>query len=73
MFMQRTAPDAPSSAESTLDRQMEDLIARIVEGIATPVELQRYNELARERVRLMHPEVITRVRHLRDIRRREAG
>lgn len=73
MLMQHAASDAPASAESTLDRQMEDLISRIVEGVATESELQKYNDLARERVRLMHPEAIVRVRHMQNLRKRTQG
>ncbi|WP_332654513.1 hypothetical protein [Brevundimonas sp.] len=69
MLMQ-IAADTPVSPESKLDREMEDLIGKIVDGSATEGEIAHYNELISERRRLMHPEAITRFEYLRTHRRR---
>ena len=69
MYM-HIAADLPISAEAALDREIEELIAKIVAGTATDEEAARYNELSRQRVRRMQPSAVTRFEELKKLRRR---
>lgn len=64
--------DSMSSPEAEIDRILEDLIAKMVAGTATPQEMVKYQELAASRAKLMTPST-KRIDHLRNVRRRAAG
>lgn len=61
--------DTPTSAESSLDRQIEGLIAKIVSGTASDDDVARYHDLTRERVTRMQPVAVQRFRVWREKQR----
>jgi hypothetical protein len=64
--------DSMSSAEAELDRVLEDIIAKMVAGTATPQDVAQYHELAARRAKLMRPST-KRIDRLRDAYQRRAS
>jgi hypothetical protein len=48
-------PGATQSRASEIDRQLDDLVAKMVEGSASPQEITKYQELLSNRTRLLRP------------------
>jgi hypothetical protein len=46
----------PSSREADIDRQMEDLIGKMLSGKANKTDVIKYNELAAERGHMLRPK-----------------
>lgn len=59
-MVERTA--FPESPEAELVRQIEELIAKLAAGKATPNDVQRLQELQKRRVEMMRPKIWDRKR-----------